>query len=122
MTTFLTEFEVYEKVMRENLLIRPDITTVISKIQKTRKALRIERENAKKPDFFAPYVSYSSPAYGIDAEIQAMIDYCRLKKIIDRSTLFYGFIDKSISCPLRRQCKNEEEEFLKKLLSKESNE
>ena len=103
MTTYVSGSEIYAGALREKLKQLPEISSVLVEIRELRQLARQERARAAEPGFQGPFVSYI-PAYGVEDQVQALVDYCRLKRLLDRSKSFASFIATSVRCPVRWRC------------------
>lgn len=87
MTTYLFGDEIYERTFRRLVVEDVDLSDALMAIRACRAAARRAKAEASAPGF-RPSIPGYLPGYGTEAEVRAIADYCRVKKIMLRSTYF----------------------------------
>jgi hypothetical protein len=87
MTTYLLGDEIYERTFRRLIVEDVDVSDAVVAIRACRAAARRARAEASAPGFRSTIPGYL-PGYGVEAEVRAIADYCRVKKIMLRSAYF----------------------------------
>ncbi len=91
MTTYMMPAEIYSETLSRLVAEWPEEAAVLGRIEATRVAAKAAIDEADRPGFQLPFVSYI-PAYGAEDEVQAMADYCDLKRCLDKSSDLCRFI------------------------------
>jgi hypothetical protein len=104
MTTYKLGDEIYEDTFRRLVIEDVEVPEAFRSIVTCRAGARRARTEAMAPGFRAPIPGYI-PAYGAEAEVRAIIDYCRLKRIMQRSPYFRSFATKTFD-PERLRAEN----------------
>lgn len=87
MTTYMLGDEIYERTFRRLVVEDVDLSDAVMAIRACRVAVRRAKAEASAPGF-RPEIPGYLPGYGAEAEVRAIADYCRLKKIMLRSAYF----------------------------------
>lgn len=93
MTTYKLGNEIYEETIRSFIVDEIDDSAALEWARKRRAEARQEVLSSRSPDFRPPYVSYI-PAYGVNFQIRAALDYCKLKRLMTRSPQLRDFMVK----------------------------
>src|SRR5689334_2098610 len=87
MTTYMLGDEIYERTFRRLIVEDIDVADAVVAIRACRAAARRAKAEASAPGFRSPIPGYL-PGYGVGAEVRAIADYCKVKKIMLRSAYF----------------------------------
>jgi hypothetical protein len=95
MTTYKLGDEIYEDSFLRLVAEDTEVPEALKLIRQCRNEARRARDEAKSPEF-RPSIPGYLPAYGAESEVRAIVDYCRLKGIMQRSPYFRSLIVKKL--------------------------
>ena len=87
MTTYMLGDEIYERTFRRLVAEDLELSEAVASIRTCRADARRAKAEAAAPGF-RPRIPGYLPGYGVEAEVRAIVDYCRLKMIMHRSPYF----------------------------------